>query len=555
MTYKKNIGSTTKIIHELTRDKVTIPNLPFENKEGQFIFEKSFPSFLLSPKDDVEPFTHFHSSHIWCDSLEVSTKSGSYKIHQATLSTPKNPFAPIDANNKCCIRFRQLMDSRWSKETKYYYRYILPVKHDTWGNFIRATDYYQDCDDTAPINGDPLSRVIRIDFPEEQRIHLFSIYNEDSEGKYLHLMIEYLVIETRFLCTHSVMGKYMYPISLSLGLVTSVAPFDYAIVVTSKTPDFEGEIMGGIVKLRSTVKSKHRFFTTDISGLHDDLYNDLKKKADYDAFRPYCDKEGKLLRSHLDLMTEQEFAALARMLYENKALARATLILLLASNEYALMGATYSVVLETICSALVEDETGAYMESKDWESVLPELKKTLSDFCEEHSITDEHKEVMIRKLNDFNSQTNRDKLKAPFERIGYKLSGPEKKVIGDRNRFLHGKIYERLPNESWLKNKLLYSSMEMRKLCGILLFRTAGFKGPIFNNAIELELEEALKNKEPLFITYDEEEAKELVKKRKNEKQKEKEEKNNRQSQDKNNKQSQGKEKSPQPTEEPEASV
>ena len=168
------------------------------------------------------------------------------------------------------------------------------------------------------------------------------------------------------------------------------------------------------------------------------------------------------------------------------------------------MGATYSVVLETICSALVEDETGAYMESKDWKSVLPKLKKTLSDFCKEHSITDEHKDVMIKKLDGFNSKTNGNKLTTPFEQIGYKLSGPEKEVIRDRNRFLHGKIYERLPNESWLKDKLLYSSMELRKLCGILLFRTAGFKGPIFNNAIELELEEALANKEPLFITYEE---------------------------------------------------
>ena len=53
-------------------------------------------------------------------------------------------------------------------------------------------------------------------------------------------------------------------------------------------------------------------------------------------------------------------------------------------------------------------------------------------------------------------------------------------------------------------DKLRYICMELRKLCGILLFRTAGFKGPIFNNAIELELEEALKNKEPLFITYEE---------------------------------------------------
>ena len=517
MTYKKNIGSTTKIIHELTEDKVTIPNLPFENKEGQFIFEEPFPSFLLSPKDNVEPFTHFHSSHTWCDSLEVSTKSWSYKLHRATLSTPKDPFAPIDANNKCCIRFRQLMDSRWSKEAKYYYRYILPVKHDTWRNFISGIDYYRDCDDTAPINGDPLSGVIRIDFPEGQKIHLFSIYNKDLESKFL--TIEYLVIETRFPCTHNDMNRYMYAISLSLGLVTSVAPFDYAIVVTSKTSDFEGEIMGGIVKLRSTIKSQHRFFTTDISGLHDDLYNDLKKKADYDAFRPYCDKEGKLLRSHLDLMKEQEFSALAWMLYENKTLARATLILLLTPMVYELTGALYSVVLETICSALTEDKEGDYMESKDWKSVLSKLKKTLSDFCEEHSITDEHKEVMIKKLDGFNSQTNRDKLKASFERIGYKLSGPENKVIGDRNRFLHGNVHEYPSDGSWLKSELLYSSMELRKLCGILLFRYAGYKGPILNNAVEIGFEEALKNKEPLFITYEE------------------------------------KTESPQPTEEPEASV
>ena len=89
--------------------------------------------------------------------------------------------------------------------------------------------------------------------------------------------------------------------------------------------------------------------------------------------------------------------------------------------------------------------------------------------------------------------------------------------------------------------------MELRKLCGLLLFRHAGYKGPILNNAVELGFEEALKNKEPLFITYDEEAAKELVEKRKKEKQKEEEEKEK--------KQSQGKEKSPQPTKKPEASV
>ena len=168
------------------------------------------------------------------------------------------------------------------------------------------------------------------------------------------------------------------------------------------------------------------------------------------------------------------------------------------------MGAIYSVVLETICSTLAEDDTGSYMEQEAWKVVHDKLKKTLSNFCEKHSITDEHKEVMIKKLDGFNSKTNGDKLTTPFEQVGYKLSGPEKKVIKDRNRFLHGKIYERLPNESWLKDKLLYSSMELRKLCGILLLRYSGYKGPILNNAVALGLEEAIANKEPLFITYDE---------------------------------------------------
>ena len=486
MTYKKNIGSTTKIIHELTEDKVTIPNLPFENKEGQFIFEEPFPSFLLSPKDNVEPFTHFHSSHTWCDSLEVSTKSWSYKLHRATLSTPKDPFAPIDANNKCCIRFRQLMDSRWSKEAKYYYRYILPVKHDTWRNFISGIDYYRDCDDTAPINGDPLSGVIRIDFPEGQKIHLFSIYNKDLESKFL--TIEYLVIETRFPCTHNDMNRYMYAISLSLGLVTSVAPFDYAIVVTSKTSDFEGEIMGGIVKLRSTIKSQHRFFTTDISGLHDDLYNDLKKKADYDAFRPYCDEKGNLLKDRLNPMQEQEFVALARMLYENKALARAALMLIDSSMNLQCLGAISAVALETICSVLIEAN---------------------KEFLPKH----------LKKNGKERRRKNEEKLTEPFmlPQIGYELSEEKGKELVDvRNSFLHGGVLGFSHTEY---HKLLYPCMKLRKLCGILLFRHAGYKGPILNNAVALGLEEALKNKEPLFITYEE------------------------------------KTESPQPTEEPEASV
>lgn len=57
MTYEKNFESTAKFIHELTQEEVTIPRLPFTEKEGQFIFEESFPSFLLRPKGVKEFFS------------------------------------------------------------------------------------------------------------------------------------------------------------------------------------------------------------------------------------------------------------------------------------------------------------------------------------------------------------------------------------------------------------------------------------------------------------------------------------------------------------------
>ena len=226
MTYKKNIGSTTKIIHELTQEEVTIAGLPFTEKEGQFIFEESSPSLLLRPKGLKEFYSTLFDGPYWYDSLEVSTKSGrSYKISQAHLSFPEK-LSLEDANYKCYVQFYQLMDSGWDEKTEYCYRYILPVKDHKWQDLIERpiSDYLHISPDyVMPIYW----ALVRIDFSGEKQIHLSELHIDDiGESKFL-------VIETRFPCTYSAMDKYLYSISLSLGLVTSVAPFDYAIVVTS----------------------------------------------------------------------------------------------------------------------------------------------------------------------------------------------------------------------------------------------------------------------------------------------------------------------------------
>ena len=532
-TVRKYLISTIQFIHELTEEKVSIIGLPFAEKEGKFVFDGMTLSFLLFPKDKVQIGCHLIPSRY--DSLLVITKNGSYQIPKAHVSLSGEIGNKVDV--RCHVRFDELSGLEWNKKKTYYYRFLIPIEKDDWLPLIKRSLFYRDC---PGYDFEPNQSLITIDFGEKL-IHAFTT---GIKG------YQYLVIESRFPCTYNEMLDYTYAVSLSLGLVTMIAPFDYAFIIASETLDFEGQIIGSLIRLRPTIKSQYCFITPHLKS----LYESLKDKVDYDAFRPYCDKDGNLLKDRLDPMPEQEFAGLVSMLHRSKDLARAAMMLLVASDDIEYLGPLYSVVLETICSALVKDETGTYMESKDWKSVLSELKKTLSDFCEEHSITDEHKDVMIKKLDGFNSQTNGDKLTAPFEQIGYKLSGPEEKVIKERNRFLHGKIHECLSNESYKQSKLFYICMELRKLCGLLLFRHAGYKGPILNNAVALGLEEAIENEEPLFITYDEEAAKELVEKRKKEKQKE-EEKKKKQNQDKNNTRNQGKEKAPQPTEKPEASV
>lgn len=557
---KKCLRSTSNFMYELAQSEVTIYGLPFAEKQARFCLDGTSLSFVLQLKDE-EDMRYVESKEKEYDSLRVITKHGHYLIPKAYVYSS----GKIGVDVVCHVRFFQLLNFEWHKENVrretwkakrferkkrerkkrerkkrdwrwkrgleekkyYYYRFILPITSNVM-NFVRCYLQY------TPTHIDDLGDLIEIPFSEEKKIHVFPL-----DG--------YLVIESQFLCTYNEMLDYTYAVSLSLGLVTTIAPFDYAFVIASEMPDFGGKIMSGMIKLRPTIKSQYRFITTDYG-----FVRSLLDKVEY-LRRILCEKC--LLELGFGPMQEQEFSGLVSMLHRSKDLARATMMLLVASNDIESLGPLYSVVLETICSALVKDETGTYMESKDWKSVLPELKKTLSDFCEEHSITDEHKDVMIKKLNGFNSQTNGDKLTAPFEQIGYKLSGPEEKVIKERNRFLHGKIHECLSNESYKQSKLFYICMELRKLCGLLLFRHAGYKGPILNNAVALGLEEAIENEEPLFITYDEEAAKELVEKRKKEKQKEEEEKKKKQSQDKNNTRNQGKEKSPQPTEEPEASV
>ena len=552
---EKELTPIENFIRELTQEKVTVVGLSSTEKKGRIIIDDNSLKIGLSMMT-AEEVGH-NSEQSILNSLQVKNDCGSYLIptaHRSLLGVNCTRECTTECARECTmecimensimhvsakvlISFSELVNAQWyneKDEKELYYQTLIPMPMDGIKRFC-IRDYIQII---PPDNGD-----IYLDIPlsREKQVRVFS--------KEIH-QVRYLVIESRFPCTYNEILNYTYAVSLSLGLMTTIAPFDYAFVIASEIPDFGGKIMGGMIKLRPTIKSQYRFITTDIS----ELYEDLKEKVDYDAFRPYCDKEGNLLRSHLDPMTEQDFSGLVSMLHRSKDLARATMMLLVASDDIEYLGPLYSVVLETICWVLEQENE--------------ELFKSYSKNPKKGYLP------------------NGEKLSMPFnllEQIGYELSDSDMAIIKTRNNFLHGSTPEyELDSDKDKKivntqssllgdiqkgesdtDKLRYICMELRKFCGILLLRYSGYKGAILNNVVEMGLKKTLpkeqkkeqkKEQELLFITYDEEEAKKIVEKWKNEKQKE-EEKKKKQSQGKNNTRNQGNEKAPQPTEKPEASV
>ena len=555
-SYKKNLEPTAKFIHDLCeQQEVTISNLLSTKKKGYLSLNgRSMEVKLSIDIEEIGESADIQSPEsgvsVLVTSLQMDSDSGNYFVPEAYSLTS---FPTCDSSGKCYIpctlslsqfmdfewykerkrretwegkrserkkrgrkkRERKKRDRRWKKglqERKYFYRFLVPLPQETciWDS-IQATSsntFVKDSDDK-------LDSFVEIVSPGETRIHTY-LSCISIQGK----TPEYLVIESQTPCTYTEMHEYMYAVSLSLGLVTSVAPFDYAFFVASETLDFDGILMGGFIQLRPTIESQYRFFTTDL----DHVYKRLKGKAEY-TLHQLRDKNGKV-KDRLDPMTEQDFSGLVSMLHRSKDLARAALMLIDSSMNLECMGVTYAVALETICSVLIEAN-----------------KESFSDYFE-------------KRKRDEEWISNKNKLTRPFEQlveIGHELSEEKRdELVNIRNSFLHGGVLGFSHTEYY---KLQYPCMKLRCFCGILLLRYAGYKGPILNNAVALGLEEAIANKEPLFITYDEEAAKELVEKRKKEKQKEEEEKKKKQSQDKNNTRNQGKEKAPQPTEKPEASV
>ena len=127
------------------------------------------------------------------------------------------------------------MNGKWNEKEKYYYRFLLPIEKVFWISDIRTFAYQT--------GRSMYLGLIPIKFPEgEIQIYPVSIGEQ-----------KYLAIESEIKCTYEMMQKYIYSISLSLGLITSTIPFDYAYIIATETENFTDDLICGFTQINSSL--------------------------------------------------------------------------------------------------------------------------------------------------------------------------------------------------------------------------------------------------------------------------------------------------------------
>lgn len=478
MEITKNLDLSIEFIRTL-QSEYELSGIPLKDRNGTLIVKERHLeiNFVLSLHESIDALKIIDVNE-FC--IRNNLTGNRYLIPDRCgfLSGATNLTADENAACPYTIKISNMMECGWNKDDRYFYRFLLPIEKEYWSGDINTLVFHYKRSYSRGLI------PIKLD---SGTIHIYPVHID---------RLHFIAIESQFACSYDDMQKYIYSISLSLGLVTSVVTFDYAYIFASINECYEKDMYCGFSEMRNSIKGQYRFFTTNMFSLETALkYN----KVEY-ALAQICDESGQVISNLQDWMQLDEFDRLVKMLYGNDDLARAVLILI-ESSTFALdyEGSMCAVALETICSALYKPKQSAFIANDCWQkNVLPEFANIIHQLLESGTITEEHAKTMQKKLNGLNMPTNGDKLSVPFTSRGCSLSKLEKEVIRNRNRFLHGKIIGRTYDEAY--KEILYSCLELQKLCAFLLFREAGFKGYILNNAVLMGLEQAVENKEPLLI-------------------------------------------------------
>lgn len=158
-----------------------------------------------------------------------------------------------------------------------------------------------------------------------------------------------------------------------------------------------------------------------------------------------------------------------------------------ASSTYRplLRAGIYSIALETLTNLIYEENEDRINPIKD-PKLAKLIKQKFSVVLEEYEefISEYGMGILNAKLNDLNRPTNSKKLSVPFELYNLKLSKDDLKILGHRNKFLHGTAPD-VANESEYELRFIVARIQF--MFNALLLRYIGYSGHLVNQSAWME--------------------------------------------------------------------
>jgi len=181
------------------------------------------------------------------------------------------------------------------------------------------------------------------------------------------------------------------------------------------------------------------------------------------------------------------FSKLCELFYDKEPFSRAAIIVL-QGNQLALeiKGSAYSIALEAATDQILKDMTISFPKPIEDEIVFETIKKEFLNkintlFPKSLKEWKDTNNILTSRIHGLNRPSNADKLKRPFELVGYTLNNYEKEVIKHRDLFQHGKLPSNPQSEETVFKDVYYSCMILHRLFYILILKYIGFAGYIIN--------------------------------------------------------------------------
>lgn len=370
---------------------------------------------------------------------------------------------------ECTIRAEELYTQVIEPDASYYIRYMIPVEKRVYFTDFRGWGF--------KVGSTSFGGLMKINFSQGE-VHFYTITVGEQS---------YLVVESVFLCSLLEIDKVAYSVLLAFGLISGTVHLNEAYMIMATTDDFRDPIGVYYKSLRDSIRCQYTIFTTNVYSV---LMPIAKRMGDSGVEKKMLEKIEKKWKCAIEEMSAEVFTTLVLNLYQNDAIARATLLLLDSSTlTLELQPAAYCIAFETVCTALskIYDLKSPKMLGKDvWDNsgIKKELLKVIDKGLEDGVLDDLQGDFLKGKINNMNAPANLDKLKLPFERFGYPLSETDITGIKNRNRFMHGILNTDNKEGETEADKLFFSSLLMHKLTCILILKHCGFNGYIIDNLV-----------------------------------------------------------------------